>query len=491
MIRKISCIMLTAALAAISCNSGDSIRLTVTGQVINEDIVGNGVEWDPYDEALCWGAQVSDDDWQKLFDRLDFMRPQYVRCMINSPFTYYDANTGKYDRERNSENIIKLLGYCQRNGIMVIFGEYNPPAWTMKSDPEWVEMSMDYLNWLVTGQGFDCIKHFVTFNEPDGSWASTDGDYELWKSMTLRFADEMKKYPELASKVTVAGPDAVLNYHNGASQYDTEGWVAQTAAELDEVTGLYDIHAYPGQDYVRSGRFAEDIAEIRSLVPQGKKIVFGEAGYKYNDPEDAALKAEYDKRVEGHPYTKGSDCNMLVYDRFYALDMPLFLIDIMNGGFSGAAAWMLDDAMHSNGDSGKTEDVKIWGMWNILGEEVFGDALQEEVRPWYWTWSMMCRSFPAGSDIVRIEGSFPAGIRAAAAVTEDGRQSVAFVNFSDKTRTIALDLEKELVNASYIVYRENPENEDNALETVHDNINGRQVSVTLPAGSFGILTEVM
>ena len=51
----------------------------------------------------------------------------------------------------------------------------------------------------------------------------------------------------------------------------------------------------------------------------------------------------------------------------------------------------------------RTEDVKIWGMWNILGEEVFGDASQEELRPWYYTWSLMCRHFPAGCDVLACE----------------------------------------------------------------------------------------
>ena len=46
-----------------------------------------------YDEAESWGASVSDEDWQKLFKRLDFMRMGYVRCMINSPFRYYDPQT--------------------------------------------------------------------------------------------------------------------------------------------------------------------------------------------------------------------------------------------------------------------------------------------------------------------------------------------------------------------------------------------------------------
>lgn len=56
-------------------------------------------------------------------------------------------------------------------------------------------------------------------------------------------------------------------------------------------------------------------------------------------------------------------------------------MEVMNAGYSGLAMWMLDDAMHSNGDSGKPEDIKIWGMWNILGEEVFNSPKEEELRP--------------------------------------------------------------------------------------------------------------
>ena len=114
-------------------------------------------------------------------------------------------------------------------------------------------------------------------------------------------------------------------------------------------------------------------------------------------------------------------------------------MSVMNAGFSGAAAWMLDDAMHSNGDSGKTEDVKLWGMWNILGGKVFGDASQEEVRPWYYTWSLMCRHFPAGSRILRLQG-LPEGMAATAAQKPDGTYAVALVNFGDQAREVALQL---------------------------------------------------
>lgn len=412
------------------------VSVTVTDEVINPCYLGNGVEWDPYDEAPAWGCPLSDQDWETLFRRLDYMRPQYVRCMINSPFTYFDGK-GFVD-ERNAGSLLKLLGYCQRNDIMVVYGEYNPPTWEMKCSQAWVEASVRHLNWLVEENGFTCIKHFVIFNEPDGNWASTNGDFAFWKAMTARFQAQMDRYPALQG-VTLAGPDAVIDYRNPASAYDALGWLEATVKEVPQV-GIYDMHAYPGQQYVRSGAFQKTLEGMKAAVGD-KPLILGEAGFKYfSDPADSALAREYWKRVEGHPFTKGSDCNMLVYDDFYALDMPLLLMSVMNAGLSGAAAWMLDDAMHSNGDSGTTGDVKLWGMWNILGSEVFGDASQEEVRPWYYTWSLMCRHFPAGSTILKLAGKLPADVAAVAARKPDGSYAVAFVNFGDKDQSIDLQL---------------------------------------------------
>ena len=426
-------VFISLLLTAAGCSRPITLRLT--DEVINPCYLGNGVEWDPYDEALSWGSEVSEADWNKLFKRLDYMQPQYVRCMINSPFTYFDGKGFK--DERNAASLKKLLGYCQSNGILVVYGEYNPPTWEMKASRDWVKASVKHLDWLVGENGFTCIKHFVIFNEPDGDWASTNGDFAFWKQMVQNFQAEMNRYPALAG-VTLAGPDAVIDYKNPASAYDARGWLSATVADVPEI-GLYDMHAYPGQRYVRSGEFQKTLKGMKETVGD-RPIILGEAGYKYfSDPADSALAQQYWKLVEGHPYTKGSDCNMLVHYPFYALDMPLLLMSVMNAGFSGAAAWMLDDAMHSSGDSGKTEDVKLWGMWNILGSEVFGDPSQEEVRPWYYTWSLMCRHFPAGSEIRKLSGNLPEGVAATAAVLPDGSYSVALVNFGDKDRIIRLE----------------------------------------------------
>ncbi len=481
-----------SALALMALLSCGRYSLTVTDEVINAGLFGNGVEWDPYDEALSWGSEVSDADWEKLYERMDFMKPQYVRCMINSPYLYYDG--GRFRPERNSRNILKLLSFCQSRGVSVVYGEFNPPDWSLKGSDEWVRMSVAYLDWLVSENGFTCIRNFVIFNEPDGNWASTDGDFGFWASMYRRFEEEMRKYPALAS-VELAGPDAVLNYRNPASEYDSYGWVEQTAASLDAITGLYDVHCYPGQDYVRSGRFADDVARIKALIPQGKRFIFGEGGYKYYDPADSLLLAEYRRRAGAHPFTRGSDCNMLVPDYFYALDMPVFAMEAMNNGASGVAAWMLDDAMHSNGDSGRPEDVKIWGMWNILGAEVFGDESLETPRPWFYTWSMLCRCFPSGADVLKVESDLPSGVYASASRNAAGEYALALVNVNDAAYRVNVSLpvgagaESGRTDALLAVFTREVGTEEGTekgclVQTSLAISGGRRLELEIPAESF-------
>ena len=476
-----------------ACTRKEVVTITISPEVVNAGYIGNGAEWDPYDEAESWGASVSDEDWETLYKRLDFMKPQYVRCMINSPFRYYDPVTCTYDKTRNIASISRLLKYCTERNITVMYGEYNPPTWDMKQDQKWVDMSVDYLNYLVNDLGFSCIKYFVIFNEPDGNWASTNGDYEVWKQMLFRFHQKMEEYPGLTEKVMLAGPDVVADYKNGASAYDTEGWVKQAVTDADSLIGLYDVHAYPGQHEVRSGQYSDILSRYKRHIPEGKKIVLGEAGYKYWRTADSLLMAEYNRRVEGHPFTKGSDCNMLCYDYFYGLDMPLLAMEVMNAGYSGLAVWVLDDAMHSSGDSGKTEDVKIWGMWNILGEEVFDKPEEEQIRPWFYTWSLMCRYFPAGTDILGTAVASEDKDIYVVAGAYQGKLTLALVNVGDKDKTVRLSLPQTMEDASLYIYEENlqPKSPEGFPVPAQTGLKLKgSYETALKAQSFQLLTDI-
>ena len=469
----------------------DTLCLKITTDVISSGYIGNGVQWDAYPEAALWGATISDADWQTLYKRLDFMKPNFVRCLINSPFRYYDSKTGTYDKTRNIESLRKLLQYCQDNNITVLFGEYNPPNRNIKQDTAWIDMAVDYLNYLVNDLGFSCIRYYNLFNEPDGNWSSTNGDYEMWKDMVLMFNRKMKQYPTLSGKVRFAAPDIVVGYRNSASPYQPYEWIEQSARDMDSIIGIYDVHAYPGQYEVRSGQFARTIKDYIDKVPEGKKIVLGEAGFKYYKKKDSALMAEQLRRIKGHPFTKGSDCNMLVYDFFYGLDMPLLCMEVMNAGFSGMAVWMLDDAMHSNGDAGDITDIKLWGMWNILGEEVFNMPGEEKMRPWFYTWSLMCRYFPKGTDILKTDNTNTDKIVAVAGIN-NGKLTVAMVNKGTADKVINVALPRPVNNARLYIYREDlmPEDTEGFPVPWATGVNtGDSYTVTLKARSYMLLTD--
>lgn len=50
------------AVTTISCSTSETLDFVVTDNVINPSYIGNGVEWDPYDEAESWGSPISDED---------------------------------------------------------------------------------------------------------------------------------------------------------------------------------------------------------------------------------------------------------------------------------------------------------------------------------------------------------------------------------------------------------------------------------------------
>ena len=73
-------------------------------------------------------------------------------------------------------NHASLAMWCGNNEIYELFQS----AWSGASYiSEKEEEKVDDRVYLVNDLGFSCIKYFVIFNEPDGNWASTNGDYEM------------------------------------------------------------------------------------------------------------------------------------------------------------------------------------------------------------------------------------------------------------------------------------------------------------------------
>jgi hypothetical protein len=115
------------------------------------------------------------------------------------------------------------------------------------------------------------------------------------------------------------------------------------------------------------------------------------------------------------------------------------LIQNMLAGYAGSILWDLDDAMYNNNGSGSTK-LKRWGFWNILGAEKFGNPADENIRPWFYTMSLLCRYFPQGTKIYDVTLPDKKGLRAVAG-EKNGKYTIAIVNSNFTSYEINLKME--------------------------------------------------
>jgi hypothetical protein len=394
--------------------------------IVNNCYTGNGVQWDPY--RLDYGRgemKLSEADRQKLYGRLDFMRPQFIRVMTNTTSVIKNR---KLVTTYNIDKLALILDYCQSRKVNVVFGDWGfgtVDARDGSINEEILSQAAAYLGYLVNERGYTCIRYYNLINEPNGYWSATGGNYQLWDKAVRFFTGALRR-EGLAGKISVMGPDIAI-------WKSTESWWIDSCATHGSHIGLYDIHTYPSKSTVNSGEYSEIIRAYKHAVPDGKPIVMGEIGLKFVEPADSLFQRENERRIKMKQHASSSDSQMFVYDSMYGTDMADALMQTVNEGFSGAVAWMLDDAMHSNEAPDK---LKIWGFWNILGDEFFGSG-EEQVRPWYYAWSLLTKYMPCGSKVYRVGVEGSASVKAVA-VAKDGRTMIALVNVSKDRQNVSL-----------------------------------------------------
>jgi len=472
-----------------------------SSKVISQNFIGNGVQWDAYphgdSEQSEWGKLMTDAKWKELYHRLDYMKPRLIRLMIGAKWRYLKGvdKSGKpiIDYQKELEPLEKILDYCQRNNITVLFGEWWPPDFIKKvNDSRWTDMASDYLEFLVKDEGYTCIKYYILGNEPNGFWSATAGNWAQWKSAIQQFHAKLKE-KGLADQIQIAGPDAVAAYDNPDSKYTGMEWVEETERQLGDIIGPLETHAYAPFSKVRSGTYSSYYKSLGSLADSSNKpLIMGELGFK--PPKNSKLGKENARRIKADPHAS-EDSEMFVHDYFYGIDMADALIQSMNLGYDGVVAWDLDDAMHTNGDTGDKSALKIWGMWNILGKELTGKASAEAIRPWFYPWSLMCRYFPKGTQIVETTDSDKKGLRMVAGQYKGG-YTIAVVNNSDSKYNLQLKTTStSKVNLKKYTYAKNnrPVNKEGfpVVNKQLMNVNLKEgMTVSIPPKSFQLYTSL-
>ena len=406
--------------------------------IISTNFLGFGVQWSPYP----W-FDLSDAAWERCFQRLDFMRVPLVRVMTRA-YNYCDGFGADgqpiyaWDNNR-MKKMCRLLDYCQKRNVAVVIGEWDDPAspedradivsdklQTYKigcTDPRWAQLIGDFLEHMIKDKGYTCLKYYNLINEPNGDWSHCF-DFDKWKIAVNNLHTELQKRG--LDTIQIIGPDAtgMADYH----------WLDRAVLGCNKIIGAYDVHEYIGHWDLESG-YAEKVLwlkrdYINRYDPNGRKKPFfmGEMGLSQRGPVEP----------QG-----GEDSHPKVYEHIYGVWMTDYSIQVARAGMQGGIAWDLDDAMHIfNYKDTKWPDIhktlfKKWGFWNSLAEEI-GHPADANLRPWFYTWSLMSRYFPPGCTIIRTRNGEVTGIRTLAASTGAGGFTFCVVNDSDTPREALL-----------------------------------------------------
>jgi len=438
-IRKYSFSILIAYAFLSSAVFSQPVKIEVFGnQILEKSYIGNGVQWSAYP-----GRDISEKSWERVLERIDFMKLNFIRLMVDGSDycqTYPVGGKPVYTFENEKiKRVLKVLDYCEKNGVAVILGEWDNPRGKNKevdpakkqlkwdgineTDPRWTEMVGEFINYLVNIKKYTCIKYYNLGNEPNGYWMSCES-FETWRTSILNLQKELVKRG-LKQKIKIVGPDCAWG----------NDWIKKIIddKELAAAIDVYEVHWYATDEEIENADFEKEMAYYRDYITQNdpngktKQFFMGEAGMLTG-------KNDFDQQK-----------NIATFQ--YGVWMADFIVQSMRAGQAGLIAWDLDDAMHTSGKPGKGNDItdynwKEWGFWDSFGEEK-GKPELTNMRPWFYTWSLLSKYVPAGSQVLKTSDSGIAGLRSTASKTfANGKIEYTFVivNESTEKRTINLVL---------------------------------------------------
>ncbi|WP_299664855.1 hypothetical protein [uncultured Polaribacter sp.] len=499
----------------ISCKSNLPVIEVNTANTISKSIIGNGVQWSAYPHADSknseWGALMTDKKWKELYKRLDYMRPHFMRVMDQANWRYYKGldTDGQPILEFDNEEIqslFKILDYCQKNDITVLIGEWGTPyhmhdkhntkdKLNDATDPRWISMITKWIDFLINDKGYTCIKYYDFINEPNGAWASTLGRYKEWIEGVNLLHQSFEK-AGLLSSITIAAPGTVPMAN---SRYDRtvkgHEWMLKVAEDHDDIVGAYNTHMYTSYTQIEEETLVDDYyiaRDVKLADERGKPFFLGEIGIKASKDHH---KAENEARARKDGFAS-SDSNLWIYEFSYGVDMVKAAILCMNAGVDGLIAWDLDDAMHTKGDLADIHSLKRWGFWNILGTEIINRPEDEKIRPWYYTWSWLCKYIPPKSDIINVKNiKLPEGIKLMVAKHQNDF-SVFVVNASENEISFNLKMDiaekKDFLSHSYLEDNFNKKEMEMVIDTKE--VGGvdlsRGLKVSIPENSVRVYTTI-
>ena len=430
-----------------------------TDELAGPSFMGLGVEWDPYDSFKPTQA-----DWDRTFQRLDHMRPGFIRVVepASNYFAGYDAAHNPVYRWNapHVEQLRTILDYAQSHGIEVVLGDWSDPM--INGD---ARIPADFLAQLHDVYGYTNIRYYNLMNEPNDS---ADCGFGCWTGIVKALSTEFTKLG-LSRWLELVGPDNANSWDDTSSAQaldrtsglDTDNpiggdsWVTATLHAIPGLIGAYDSHRYATIWGIEHGVYEDQMRarreQISNLDSPSKPYFAGEVGLTARQVSPFSARTTRREAQRLAPLIDPSatpsvsafvDSQPHIGEFDYGVWMADMMIQGIDAGLSGASAWDLDDAMHVGGQYG-SQNLKQWGFWNSLGGQDGYPVSDLELRPWFYSWSVLARSFPAGSETLTVPSTGVLGLRIAAAkIPSAGAYELSFavVNDSDTPRSVTLSV---------------------------------------------------
>ena len=422
--------------------------------------MGLGVQLDPYDSFTPTAAQ-----WNLTFQRLDYMHPGFIR-VVEPAFDYF----GGYDAAHHpvyrwtASRVLQLrtiLDYAKSRGITVVLGDWSNPM--IRGDPR---IPAGFLQQLHDTYGYTNIRYYNLINEPNDLGSSCD--FVCWTNIVRALSGEFNSLG-ISRWLQLVGPDNANSWDDTetAQRLDRtvgldsdnpiggDSWVTATLHAIPSLIGAYDSHRYATIWGIQNGVYADQVRsrreQISNLDSPDKPYFAGEVGMTARQVSPFSALADRNAARILPPLIDPSvrpnasafvDSQPHIREFNYGLWMGDMIVQAIGAGLSGASAWDLDDAMHVGGQYG-SRNLKRWGFWNSLGGQDGYPSGDLRLRPWFYPWSALSRSFPAGAQPLLSPGLGVPGLRVAAAripVAGGYQLSFAFVNDSDVARSLTLSV---------------------------------------------------
>ncbi len=378
------------------------------------NIYGTSVEFDPH--FFSQNVQkdiVDEEDWQIIVDRVAKMGIDRFRVML-LPSWIEPLNDDDDPNHINWDNlttenvemksVYKVLDLAEQYGIDVNVTLWGAENNTCIIDTEvnkqiqlggghFLEKGNENGNWVkgtlypeefaenfsifiqqFKKKGYTCVKEITPCNEPNSFYLIGQGvTFESYAELCLAIHDRFVK-------------DGIREDVKFNLSDNTDGgveWLAKVAAELDEITDIYNSHTYIfGYGTANSTIYDWEINNMNCTRPTGKPHVIGEFGS--NQCIGSTRQTDIDT------YERGV---LIVRE----------MLNFYNAGAAGTSYWVLFDQYYANTDT--YQQMMQLGLWKatkrayISDTEYYNSVNEDyEVRPQYYAFSLFSKYVPKGAE---------------------------------------------------------------------------------------------